>query len=1206
MPWSGIPASVNKGSSFTATWIPPSIADRNKKATFSVHWLHCNQGPGGASPTSINSIGSGNVRITVTPPSNSVCSVSNLATITAGYFDSSNLLRGDVSTTFRILDPTITAPSATLRGVNNVLVNGSLFPSISLSGGDYDSVTHSWSAVGGSIRGTDSSAIFTASGTHNFSASITWSGTFKKSGASDVTISRTARFSVTAKPIVLPAASLTGVEDLKTGDSFTASISLLGGDYNTVFNRWTVSPSAAGTLNSSASSATFTAGDTAHSRVTLTWTGTFGRPGATTRTLTRSGTFAITKPVFTVNGPDSINTGEFGTYTVTSSESLAGAIVTWSTDPPDVGTINSSGSACTITPDDIIVSSGIAATKPFSVIATVTSDGETFTPRKTSSVIPNPPNVVLPTVAVSNVSNVEQGQTLTPTVTITGGVYDEVEHDWIVDPTTAGSFNDVKLEEPVFTANTFTSPQTFCIGNNLTFKGTGTKAYNNTFKETSPICNRYTITTNTAVAPSIELVGVKSVVQGDDISLTLNLTGGIYDPGAITYLWEVVSDEREVSLGTFDNPRVINPTFTGASTTQIRSGRIKCTVTVTRSFQGNTTTASVTESVDFKLLVERTFPILDKVRIVGEKGIAIGGIVQFSIEVSGNSIYDGLAYEWSVNNSIFGSFDDVANATPKFTTKETGDPTITCRVLAVGTNSNAKVGLDPGGRSRREVTYSLKIFNTEKVDTLTTGAWREIPEPGTPYILDKETLPIIAEYRQGEPWQFGTEILDRGTNTLRTFWDERPAGNLETVPNPSFIDRAIKDMNFTQNRLVFLTTDTVSTSFAGLHGLFFGASAQGTIPADPIDLDIGNSVAADCITSQGPNLWIFTPEQQFALYPADVSGGWTPENMRIDKMAQIAIELNLRIWSDGQIVCAGHPNGLLLDLSLDLRGIQPLDISARCPDLLNKPTLTREEIKQGKYQWKKIDKVIARCFISATQTQIALQRSKEKDELTNLYPTRLLITRQVGETFCWSHCSFEEYDKTETAQWSFKHEIMSITQHQENLYLLVKDEDNGIHLESLYLGDNDIDEDCCDHRGAEKEITFTSCLRFSAPVFFENSFGQLAPVKHTQFQCKSYTIHYKPKLDKDDKQFDFDVISIPNGCREPVIQKVNNRKLGFKKEDFLESPLPEFDSITIPCDYEARFFNICVISRSQIPFEILGGEWNCYISGPEERRRRAN
>ena len=911
--------------------------------------------------------------------------------------------------------------------------------------------------------------------------------------------------------------------------------------------------------------------------------------------------------------PVSVKTNESFDFTITS---------TISTQPFSIRAIP--GNAGTINPNYLDLDENesrtirfTAGASPYSSVQLSTNFSEV--PRSSSfSIIDF--GVKLPSVTITGVNDVEQGQSFDVSTTTSGGRYDTIEYNYSVSPSNAGTFADNTSAETTFTANPTSTDVTARISCTITVRGTGTNAENGDSATRTVTSSSFEVTTNQAVLPSIEITGIKAVLKGESLNLKATPTGGIYT--RLVYEWRVSTLEvgfAPEDLGNFspETSRITsgNPattTFTADQVPENIPATITLTVTAERENNGIVTTVSTELTRDFTILFERREATLDSVKIVGSPLAFFDTPQIYSIETSGDESYDTLEYEWSVEPIYVGDFEDANAAIAKLNiiTKQKFSPCIVCSVTAKGTGDAAQADTEV----TRKVTFIIRLLSSEELDALSEGVWKEIPQPGIPYKLNHDTLPLIGEFRTDEDnlWKFRSEIEDLNENGgMRVFWEDRKAGNNDTVPDPSFVGRKIRDLTFTQNRLVFLTTDSVVASFAGIHGLFWGASAEGTIAADPIDLDIGNSVAADCLTSQGHNLWILTPEQQFALYPADVSGGWTPQNMRLDKMSQIAIELDLRIWSDGSLVCGGHPNGLLLDLSLDLRGIQPLDISARVSDLLSKPKLSPKEIKEEKYQWDgKTSEVIARCFLPSTNTQIALQRQKlpknydTTDPNRELLKTRLLITKQVRETFCWSHCSFE---RKETDVYEFNYEIMTITQHQENLYMLVREKDeNGqfhIHLESLYLGDQDREEDCCDHRiiGEEHDepTTYRSCVQFSAPVLYENAYGELTPTRNTNFNVKSYVIHFKPKEDED---FEFNVISTPNG-RKPNITTYNNIALGYSKEPFLRRDVPEWDSFEVPCNYEAKFFNVCIESYSKIPFEILSGEWSALISGPERRRR---
>lgn len=955
-------------------------------------------------------------------------------------------------------------------------------------------------------------------------------------------------------------------------------------------------------------------------------------------TLIDSGTsppFVFGPPQVEITGPDSIRLGESGSYTLTSPPSFAHTVV-WDvkrnnrpdSETSEIGTVSGSGTSSTVTMNSnaVRIVSGQRITSSFYLEACVTyPDGKRYCGYKLiyPSVIPG---ASPPSATIQGVNSIEQGQSFDVSLNESGGRWDSIEYNYSVTPSNAGTFADNTLAKTTFTASPRDSNTTARISCAITVRGTGTNAYSGTYATRTVTSSEFTITTNQAVAPSIEVTGIKAVLKGQSLNLVATPTGGFYT--RLIYEWGVTTTKAGFApedLGTFspDTSRITsgNPattTFTADQVPENIPSTITLTVTAERDNNGIITRATTTFTRDFTILSERRAATLDVVKIVGSP-IAFLDVPQiYSIETSGDESYDMLEYDWSVEPDYVGSFGDTASAAIgklNITTKQKFSPCIVCNVTAKGSGDVALADTEV----TRKVTFIFKLRSSEELDKLEGGSWKEIPQPGIPYKLNPDTLPLIAEHSQVEPWKFSTEIEDPNEETKkRTFWEDRQAGNKDTVPDPSFIGRKIRDFNFAQNRLVFLTTDSVIASFAGLHGLFWGASAEGTIAADPIDLDIGNSVAAETLVSQDKNQWILTPEQQFALYPADNSGGWTPQSVRIDRASSIPITLGVRVWSDGFQICGGHPNGLILDLVISGQGVQPLDVSARCPNLLNWPKLTEEEVNQGKYQWdEKKSEVIQRVFVPTTKHQVCLQRSipldkdyDRSDPNRELLRTRLLITRQVRDTFCWSNCSFEEYDdeREEGDMYFFNYEIINITQHQEYLYMLVREQTDGgfsLHLESLYLGDKDNVEDCCDHLVDGKGTRFRACLQFSAPILYESAFGEAAPAKYTQFNIKSYTIHYKPKKDLVGKPFEFQVISRPNG-REKVVETYNNRKLGYSDELFLTSPIPEFDSFTVLCDYDAKFFNVCIVSESEIPFEILGGEWNASISGPETRRPRKN
>lgn len=239
-------------------------------------------------------------------------------------------------------------------------------------------------------------------------------------------------------------------------------------------------------------------------------------------------------------------------------------------------------------------------------------------------------------------------------------------------------------------------------------------------------------------------------------------------------------------------------------------------------------------------------------------------------------------------------------------------------------------------------------------------AWEEVPAPGAAYRLDPATMPLILENRQNEGWgeakgvpegetEERTGVISLPPQTGRTenprassepllesFWKDRLAGNRETVFDPTFIGYPIQDMAVIQNRLVMLTADTVVASTAGIHGLFFGASAQGTIPSDPIDLDIGNNVPAETIQVIDQSLVVLTPVSQWRVFATDGDIGWTPENLRIGKIGDFPCNLRISVEIDGATICLPTSRAGFSSISLVIiqQGeLSPVYLDERARDL---------------------------------------------------------------------------------------------------------------------------------------------------------------------------------------------------------------------------------------------------------------------------------
>ena len=105
------------------------------------------------------------------------------------------------------------------------------------------------------------------------------------------------------------------------------------------------------------------------------------------------------------------------------------------------------------------------------------------------------------------------------------------------------------------------------------------------------------------------------------------------------------------------------------------------------------------------------------------------------------------------------------------------------------------------------------------------GYWTESLAPDTSTGLDASTMPH--------------ELLNPSVNNFtlqRVSWTARAVGDDDTNSHPSFVGQKIQQSFFHNNRLGFLSQDTVSMSQSDDFFNFYHTSAQIVTDADPIDL----------------------------------------------------------------------------------------------------------------------------------------------------------------------------------------------------------------------------------------------------------------------------------------------------------------------------------------------------------------------------------
>lgn len=149
--------------------------------------------------------------------------------------------------------------------------------------------------------------------------------------------------------------------------------------------------------------------------------------------------------------------------------------------------------------------------------------------------------------------------------------------------------------------------------------------------------------------------------------------------------------------------------------------------------------------------------------------------------------------------------------------------------------------------------------------------WKETVEPNTLIEINEQTMPHVLIRTADGNFRFtqvdGSTYTISATNYTVPDFGNRVAGDLESSPNPSFVDRKINDMFFHRNRLGFLTDENVVMSRAGEFFSYFPETVTQILDTDPIDIASTHtkvSILRHAI-SFDEQLLVFSDQTQFMI-----------------------------------------------------------------------------------------------------------------------------------------------------------------------------------------------------------------------------------------------------------------------------------------------------------------------------------------------------
>jgi hypothetical protein len=221
--------------------------------------------------------------------------------------------------------------------------------------------------------------------------------------------------------------------------------------------------------------------------------------------------------------------------------------------------------------------------------------------------------------------------------------------------------------------------------------------------------------------------------------------------------------------------------------------------------------------------------------------------------------------------------------------------------------SNADLALTPNsllGRLCKNLTDGSQ--GTVLSNTTTTITTTALAGGGRNTFLDGDLVEVVG---------YGTYFLFR-----QSPWVNRNAGDTETNPYPSFIDKSIKDVFVTQGRLGFVADySIVCSQTKDLFNLFQPSVTQ-VLPNAPFDITetLPSSSKFHAVVDWQKRIIVWTDLDQYEMLGEPVL---TPETVSLKKVSSYANLARVRPISSGnRIFFIGTSNGLIRVMSLSLYG----------------------------------------------------------------------------------------------------------------------------------------------------------------------------------------------------------------------------------------------------------------------------------------------
>ena len=315
-----------------------------------------------------------------------------------------------------------------------------------------------------------------------------------------------------------------------------------------------------------------------------------------------------------------------------------------------------------------------------------------------------------------------------------------------------------------------------------------------------------------------------------------------------------------------------------------------------------------------------------------------------------------------------------------------------------------------------------------------TSVWEETLAPSITYKFNYDTMPhLLIRTADGN---FRLTQADGSTYTVSSTdytvpeWGERKVGDLESAPNPSFVDTKIKDIFFHSNRLGVLADENVIFSRSSEYFEFFAETVTDVLDTDVIDINVSHtkvSLLKNAIPFN-TNLLIFSDQTQFL-----VSGGasLTPSNVAVDVATEYEALDSVKPVGSGSNVFFGFNKGQFTGLreyfvESDGETNEGEDITANIP----------------KYIPSSVFK-----FAIASNENVLVALSSKTTEVNNLYIYQWFYADNKRLQSAWHKWSFGTSSNVT---------ILNVDFIGTTLYLLMQRSD-GVYIETIDVAPATVD-----------------------------------------------------------------------------------------------------------------------------------------------------